>query len=131
MALFGNSWAFDLLVFFISTFTLAYWFVKHKYTYWDRMGFKSYPNPTFLLGHFGPALSQKMGIGELITHMYRDVEESFIGIYGFIWPFLLVRDPQAVRNILIRDFQYFTDRTYKRIEHLQFTFVDFQITFLP
>lgn len=130
MVLFGDSWKFNLLVLFIGAFALFYWFVKQKYTYWERKGFKSLPNSKFLLGHFGPAITQKMFIGELIAHIYKNIDEPFVGIYGFLWPFLLLRDPQTIRNILIKDFQYFTDRTYKKFsDHLPFSFTDFRIIF--
>lgn len=118
MTIFTINWTSVFLLLFLSTFTVAYWFVKYKYTYWKRKGFKSYPNPVFLLGHFGPAITQKMFIGELIARIYKSVDEPFVGIYGFLWPFLLVRDPQIIRNILIKDFQYFTDRKYEIFQTL-------------
>lgn len=115
MALFSASWMFDLLALCISALVLFYWLVKLRYTYWERKGFASYPNPKFLVGHFGPAITQKMSIGELMARIYKNTDEPFVGIYGLVWPILLVRDPQAIRNILIKDFDYFTDRTYKNL----------------
>lgn len=114
MALFWDGWSLDLLVLCISTCALIYWFVNRKYTYWERRGFKSLQNPVFLLGHLKSTFTQKMFIGEFIARVHKNVDEPFIGFYGFLWPFLLVRDSQLIRNILIKDFQYFTDRKYKR-----------------
>lgn len=113
MVLFSDSWSFDLLMLFISIFSLLYLFGKQRYSYWDRKGFKSYPDPNFLLGHFKPTFKQKENIGDLTARIYKSVNEPFVGIYGLFRPILLVCDPQAVRTILIKDFQYFTDRTYK------------------
>lgn len=113
MGLISDSWTFDFSVLFISIFALIFWLVNRRYTYWERKGFKTYPNPKFLVGHFGPTFAQKDFIGELIARIYKNVNEPFVGIYGFLWPFLLVCDPRAIRNILIKDFQYFTDRMYK------------------
>lgn len=48
-----------------------------------------------------------------MTKIYKQMNEPYVGIYGLFRPILLVCDPQAVRNILIKDFQYFTDRMYK------------------
>lgn len=110
MALFSDGWTFDLLLLFISTLSIFYLFVKQRYTYWERKGFKSYPDPNFLLGHFKPTFTQKMNIGELTTQIYKYMNEPYVGIYGLFRPILLVCDPQAVRTILIKDFQYFTDR---------------------
>lgn len=115
MVLFSGSWSFDLLVLFISTFLLLYWFVKHKHSYWERNGFKSYPNPNFLFGNLGPTFAQKEFIGDLMARIYKEMNEPFVGIYGFCRPILLVCDPQAIRNILVKDFENFIDRTYERL----------------
>lgn len=112
MVLFSDSWTIHFSILAISIFSLSYWFVKQKYTYWKRKGFKSYPSPNFLFGHFGPTFKQKESIGELTTRMYKSTSEPFLGIYGILSPILLVCDLQAVRNILMKDFQHFTDRTY-------------------
>ena len=112
MVLFSDSWTFDLLMVYISIFLLFYFFVKQKYSYWERKSFKSFPEPNILFGHFKSTFTQKENIGELMARIYKSVNEPFVGIYGLFRPILLVCDPQAVRNILIKDFQYFTDRTY-------------------
>lgn len=112
MGLFGEFWMFNLLVLFMSIFGLIVWLLKRQYTYWERKGIKSYPNPRLLVGHFGPAFAQKEFIGELIARLYKNSKEPFVGIYGFLWPFLLVRDPELIRSILIKDFPSFTDRMY-------------------
>lgn len=113
MALFSDSWSFDLLMLFISILSLFYLFAKQRYSYWERRGFKSYPDPNFFLGHFKPTFTQKAYVGDLMTQIYKKMNEPFVGIYGiFQRPILVVCDPQAVRTILIKDFNFFTDRTY-------------------
>lgn len=115
MVLFSDSWIIDLSLLFISILALFYWFGKHRYTYWERKGFKSYANPHFLFGHFKPTFTQSKNIGELTTQISNYMKLPFVGIYGIFRPILMVCDPQAIRNILIKDFQYFTDRTYKTL----------------
>lgn len=128
MALLSGCWIFDLLVFSVSVCVLFYWFLKHRYTYWERKGFKSYPNPNFLFGHFGPTFTQKQNVGELTTEIYKSMNEPYVGMYGILKPILMVCDPQAVRTILIKDFQYFTDRMYKRFfDASLFSFIDMRI----
>lgn len=110
MFLFSGSWPIDLLMLFISICSVVYSFAKQKYSYWHRMGFKSHPDPNFLFGHFKPVFTQKECIGELMARIYKTTDEAFLGIYGIFRPIVMVRDLQAVRNILIKDFQHFTDR---------------------
>lgn len=103
MVLFSGSWSIDLLMLFISIFTLLFWFLKQRYTYWERRGFKSYPKPNILFGHFGPTFAQKQFIGELVAGLYKNVNEAFIGVYLFVWPKLLICDSELAHNILIKD----------------------------
>lgn len=114
MVWFSDSLTVDLLVLSISICSFVYWRMKQRYTYWERKGFKSCPNPNFLFGHFWPTFIQKESIGELMQRIYKSMDEPFVGIYGFFRPILLVCDAEIVRNIFVRDFDYFTERTYTK-----------------
>lgn len=114
MVLISDGWVCDVLVLVVCICLPIYGFLKHKHTYWARKGFKSYPNPNILFGHFEPTFRQKVFVGELAAQIYRHTQEPFVGIYAFTMPLLLVCDPQVARNIFITDFQYFGERTYKK-----------------
>lgn len=100
-----------LFAIFIGFLTIFCLFAKWKYSYWDRKGIKYLPNFSYLFGHFKSIFLQKEFIGDFITKIYRSTNEPFIGIYSILFrPILLVRDPELIRLILIKDFQYFSDR---------------------
>lgn len=105
-----NNWKIGLLTSFIAILTLIYILVKRRYSYWDRKGFKSLPGVSYLFGNFSKALLQKETFAETIEQIYQETEEPFIGIYSVFRPILLLRDPVLIRQILIKDFSYFTDR---------------------
>lgn len=105
-----DSWKIDIFVFLVGAITLFYLIAKRTYTYWDRKGFATIPNFNYLFGHFKSTFAQKESIGSFILRLYKSTKEPFIGIYSIFRPILLVRDPEIVRNILIKDFSYFTDR---------------------
>ena len=110
MALLSDSWKVDLLTVFIGIFALIYYLVRRRYSYWDRKGFKSIPNVSYLFGNFSRAFLQKETFAETVERVYRETDEPFIGIYSIFRPILLLRDPVLIRQILIKDFSYFTDR---------------------
>lgn len=110
MAILSDSWKFDLLAFFIGVLTLAYFYVKHVYCYWDRKGFKTLPNFNYVLGHFKSLFTMKTSFGDWTRTMYNSTKEPFIGVYGILKPILLIRDPELIRSILIKDFASFQDR---------------------
>lgn len=97
------------LLFFICAFVSFIFYIKRIYQYWERQGIKTPPDFYLLFGHrkfeFG-----RTPFAYTISQLYRDAKEPFIGIYLIIGAKLLLRDPELIRNILIKDFAYFTDR---------------------
>lgn len=114
-----DSWQIELLVLLIGVFSLFYVFSKRRYTYWERKGFKSLPNPSWIVGHFWSTVTQQEQISAFLEKIYKTTTDPFIGIYSIFRPILLVQDPEIVRTILVKDFQYFTDR--KQYFQFQFT----------
>lgn len=110
MAFLSDSWKMDALVIWFGMLIIVYLLVKRRYSYWERKGFKYLPDASYLFGHFNRAFLQKETMAETVERVYHSTEEPFIGIYSVFRPILLIRDPQLIRQILIRDFLFFTDR---------------------
>lgn len=110
MALLTDSWKIDILAIFIGAITIIYLFVKRQYSYWDRNGFKTLSGYNFLVGHFKESFLGKKAFADFTAALYRSTNEPFIGIYGVMRPQLMVRDPELLRYILIKDFTHFSDR---------------------
>lgn len=110
MVLITESWIIDASMLLIGVATLVYFYAKRTYTYWERKGFKYLPDFNYIFGHFQSTLTAKEFSGDFITRIYRSTTEPFIGIYSILRPILVVRDPELIRSIIIKDFQYFSDR---------------------
>lgn len=68
--------------------------------------------PTPLLGNFGSSLLVRKSYAETLQDLYDHFpEERFMGIYQARRPALLVRDPELIKLILIKDFASFCNRT--------------------
>lgn len=103
----------DLLVLILIIATSVYFYVTlHTYSYWKRRGVK-FIEPTFLFGNFGPTFRQQLSIGELARTFYNSTSDAFIGIFVAFKPSLVIRDPELIRTILIKDFQHFQDRGFE------------------
>lgn len=98
----------SLLVAFIGGLTILYLLLRHTYTYWDRNGFKSIPNVSYIFGHFGPIFLRKEIFARVMIKLYNATSEPFIGFYSVLNPILMIRDPELVRNFLNKDFSYFS-----------------------
>lgn len=106
---FGSP-TFDILALILIIATSAYFYITlYTYGYWKRRGVK-FIEPTFLLGNFGPTFRQQLSIGELLRTFYNSTSDAFIGIFVALQPSLVIRDPELIRTILIKDFQHFQDR---------------------
>lgn len=110
MAILNICWNVDVLTFFIGISAVIYLLLRRRYSYWERKGFKSLPGANYLFGHFGQAFLQKETLAETIDRVYHSTDEPFIGIYNVFRPILLLREPELIQQILIKDFSSFTDR---------------------
>lgn len=110
MALISDSWKFDIFTILVGVISLLYVLFKRTYSYWDRNGFKSVPGVNYFFGNFKRTFLQKEHFVETVDSLYKHKNEPFVGIYTVLRPVLLLRDPELIRSILIRDFSYFTDR---------------------
>lgn len=90
----------------------AYLYVKHSFSYWRRKGVP-YKTPTFPFGNFSNAFLKKKSFGEAIADLYKETDEPYQGIFITVQPALLVRDPQLIKDICIKDFQSFNHRGWQ------------------
>jgi cytochrome P450 family 6 len=101
----------SLLVFFtIALPTLAYLWIKKRYSFWKSKGFVE-AEASFPFG------SMK-GVGTSITS-YEALDKCYkqfkgkapiAGFYSFLSPNLIPIDPELIKNILVRDFNSFQNR---------------------
>lgn len=110
MAWLTDQWMIDVLALLIGIITVVYYYAKFTYSYWQRNCFAYAPGSNHVFGHFKSTFTQQESLGMLVTRIYNSTNEPFIGMYSIFRPILLVRDSELVRNILIKDFNYFTDR---------------------
>lgn len=109
MALLFNNASTDIVAIVLVALTCVYSYFKYTFLYWQRRGIKYVP-ATSPFGNFGPAFLQKKQMGEVGLDHYRNTTEPYIGLFACIRPVLLIRDPELIRHILIKDFQHFVDR---------------------
>ena len=97
----------------IAAFTAFYFYIRHKMSYWRRMGVTEDPG-TFPFGgkHMFDFLMQKIAFVQMTDHAYRSYPDApMVGTYDMLGsPSLVVRDLDLAKQILIKDFDKFTER---------------------
>ncbi|XP_055529187.1 cytochrome P450 9e2-like [Wyeomyia smithii] len=84
-------------------------YVSKKYEY-----FLSKPipciKPTFFFGSSGPMMFRKR---DMVTHMntlyYTYPDSKIVGLYDFTSPIVMLRDPEVIKTITVKDFDFFSD----------------------
>ncbi|KAL1488615.1 hypothetical protein ABEB36_014418 [Hypothenemus hampei] len=100
-----------MLLLIISALIIAiYCLLKRPYSYWKERNIKQ-GNPWIFFGDSWRMLFRKMNIAETVSYYYQLFPNvRYYGIYRFSNPVLVVRDPDLIRRITVKDFGYFVDR---------------------
>ncbi|XP_059610772.1 uncharacterized protein LOC132257759 [Phlebotomus argentipes] len=99
-----------LLLGFVTLILVGYFYVKYQYQYWGKRGVP-YVKPTFPLGNLWGVGTSKH-ISQLLQDQYRELKgkDVFGGMYFMANPTAIALDLDFLKNILVKDFQYFHDR---------------------
>lgn len=110
MALITTYWSLDGIIVLTTLLIAAYLFVTRKFNYWknrDVTGLQPIP----FLGNFTDCMLFKKSPGYLIKDFYDQAKGlPYLGFFILDKPVLLIRDRELVKNVLIKDFNYFADR---------------------
>lgn len=108
---------FAIIMEFFSTFVLiivtlilyVYWFLKKSYSYFDNKDFPTL-KPTFILGNMGDALLLRKSLALNFYDLHKQMEpHKYAGFYFLHKPFVMFRDPDLIKSVLIKDFVHFHD----------------------
>jgi len=110
MALVTAYWGLDGMIILMTLIITAYLYMTRKFKYWKKRGILEItPIPFF--GNFKECLFQKKAPAYFLKDIYDEMKDlPYVGFYVLDKPFLLVRDRELVKNILVKDFNYFSDR---------------------
>nr|CAD7440165.1 unnamed protein product [Timema bartmani] len=110
MALLFDSLLVDATVALISLITLLYFYFEHKFTYWKKRGVP-FVKPLPFVGNFKDVLLQRRSPSHFFEDIYKKGRgKPLIGFYIFGKPSVVIRDPAIVKNVLVKDFNVFSDR---------------------
>jgi cytochrome P450 family 9 len=83
---------------------------------WNHHHFKKrnipYVKPLPFLGNMRPAICSKNGehFPDYILRMYRELEDhSYGGTFSYMQPVIILRDPELIKRVTVKDFDHFTD----------------------
>lgn len=112
MSIIFESLLLDAGVLAACTILVIYFYFQHAWTYWKKRNVP-YVKPTFPFGNFKDVIFARKPIGLLFKHLYDKLDgEKYGGTYTFTQPSFFFRDPDLIRNVLVKDFSSFHDRGF-------------------
>lgn len=110
MAILTPYWGLDGIIIFLSFWILAYLYMTRKFKYWQKRGIMEL-TPTPFIGNFWDCFFLKTPPANFVRDLYAQAKGlPYMGFYVFDKPFILIRDPELVKHVLVKDFNYFSDR---------------------
>lgn len=103
--------ALDVLLLASLVALLLYYCLSYRRNYWARKKVTSLKPTNFIMGSTGDIFVNKVSLYNYHASMYHRLAPlQYGGYYNFFTPVLVVRDPDLIRTIFTKDFNYFTDR---------------------
>ncbi|ALC41831.1 Cyp6g1 [Drosophila busckii] len=96
----------------VSVLGAIYLWFQRNHTYWQRKGLPYIP-PTPIIGNTKSTFTQEANFGMHLSDIYSNPkmqDEAVVGIYVINKPGLVIREPELIKSVLIRDFNRFSDR---------------------
>jgi len=121
---FSNMFAFysSLLLYTSSVLAglfiiLCLYFMRH-FNFWKKLGIP-YEKPLPFVGNLKDAVLQKLDIGQNLKQIYdQHKSKPYVGFFSFDQPSLLFNDPELIKTIMVKDAQYFVNRTQSANEEV-------------
>lgn len=101
---------FEVLCACVVILYLLYYYYTADFNYWTSRGVNG-PKPTVFFGNTGKFMLGKKCLGDLYKEIYEGYpKEAVVGLFLREKPALLLRDPEFIKQVLIKDFPAFADR---------------------
>lgn len=102
----------SLVLLITSLILYVYWRLKKTYSYFQRHGIPHIEPDNWIFGNMTDIFLQRKSFIVGFEEFYWKLEpHKFGGLYHMQKPMLIIRDPELLRNVMVKDFEYFQDRT--------------------
>jgi len=119
MACLFGTLVLEVGVLAVCVLAAVYVYFKVSFNYWKKRNVP-YAKPTFPFGNLGDMVFLKASIGQLLQNIYKELDgEKYGGIYMLTKPGFIFRDPDIIKNILVKDFSSFHDRGFYMDEEFE------------
>lgn len=110
MALITTYWGLDGMIALTVLIITVYLYMTRKFNYWKKRNVVEVP-PMPFWGNFKECALLRMSAGIFMKNLYNQAKGlPYIGFYVIDEPCLLICNVEIIKNVLVKDFNYFADR---------------------
>ena len=96
-----------------------YFYYQEAFSYWKKKGVATI-KPIVPFGNFAKVFLPNINPEFLSNDFYKAFEgEKYGGVYRFSKPMLVLRDPEVIKTVLVKDFDSFFSRGFKINEKME------------
>ncbi|KAF5281261.1 hypothetical protein FQA39_LY05147 [Lamprigera yunnana] len=99
----------EIIIITLVLTAFLYSYFKKTFRYWKERNVP-YEKTKCLFGNLLDMLMEKESLGKYFQKLYEKFDAPYFGIYVFNKPFLVVKDPDVINYILIKDFTSFSEK---------------------
>ena len=101
-----STWALVTGLTLLVTYLIGTWTHDH-FSKWNIPSLKPIP----FLGNVAPVVFQTLSFPDFVSDMYNRLKgHKYGGVYQLMNPALLLRDPELIKIVTVKDFEHFLDR---------------------
>jgi hypothetical protein len=110
MSILDWNWSFtDWVLIVVTLMTFLYYMVNKSYNRFSKYNIPHIKHLPFVGSMAIPILKQQ-AFPVQILHMYNKLKSHpYGGFYMFNLPIFIINDPELIKTITVKDFEYFTD----------------------
>ncbi|KAK9890707.1 hypothetical protein WA026_012056 [Henosepilachna vigintioctopunctata] len=100
------------LVLLLIIFAILYIYMKRSLSYWENKNVV-FEKPSIIFGNFINAALRKEQLGYTLKRLYDQMDDTlpYFGVYVFHSPYLVVKSRDMIKQVLIKNFSSFINRT--------------------
>ncbi|CAL7933199.1 unnamed protein product [Xylocopa violacea] len=103
----------------IAVFLAFYYYFTSTFNYWKVRGVAG-PRPVPVFGNIKDVMLLRTSMCHFLKEIYKEYEnEPMVGIFIRRTPIIILRDPELIKDVLIRDFSKFVDRGFPVLEKME------------
>jgi len=101
------------------TLLVTYIFGTWTHNHFSKQNIPSL-KPIPFLGNMAPVVFRALSFPDFVVYMYNKLKGyKYGGVYQFMTPIVLLRDPELIKMVTVKDFEHFLDHQFPLTEEVE------------